>query len=491
MNIVSTLAADNSMVEFNFEDPKQGGVKDVYFHPGRQYAVAFFRDKIDYNGRERLEKLVDTYRKNIFEQEGAEFWKKLFRWPEKIVEYQGKVGIVVPFYEPHFFFPEDTDLGGCEKDGYWFTSAKNFNRSVPESQKGSLLGFLKICLNLSRATKRLHAAGLAHSDLSYKNCLVDPSTGNACIIDIDGLVVPGLFPPDVVGTRDFIAPEVVSTLKLNKNDPKKFLPCRQTDQHALSVLIYQYLFHRHPLRGCKVYSEDPEIQEHFEMGEKALFVEHPSDASNRIKIGPLDKDFLPWIDTKKLPYTIMGPHLKELFDQAFITGLHSRDERPTADDWVEAIVKTTDLLQPCSNPKCSKGWYVFDNTTKPICPYCNTKFKGSLPVLDLYSSVDGKTFRPDNHRVMVFTNQYLYQWHVDRNIFPNERLSPELLKPVGYFVFHKEQWIFINLTLTSLKDITNNRLIPIKEHVVIKNGLQLQLSAEKSGRIVNVSMVNA
>ncbi len=55
----------------------------------------------------------------------------------------------------------------------------------------------------------MHAAGLAHSDLSYKNVLVDPVKGNASIIDLDGLVVPGRYPPDVVGTPDFIAPEVV------------------------------------------------------------------------------------------------------------------------------------------------------------------------------------------------------------------------------------------------------------------------------------------
>lgn len=37
----------------------------------------------------------------------------------------------------------------------------------------------------------MHAAGLAHSDLSYKNVLIDPVTGSACVIDVDGLVVPG------------------------------------------------------------------------------------------------------------------------------------------------------------------------------------------------------------------------------------------------------------------------------------------------------------
>ncbi|MDR1920637.1 MAG: kinase, partial [Candidatus Adiutrix sp.] len=199
---------------------------------------------------------MGQYRRGIFEQFGAEYWRELFCWPERIVEYDGKTGLVAPIYPPRFFFGPSTALAGAEKDGKWFSSAKNFNRFVPPEEKGNLLGYLRICLNLSRAVRRLHAAGLAHSDLSYKNCLVDPTSGGACIIDIDGLVAPGLFPPEVIGTPDFIAPEVISTLNLPMNDPKRNHPRRETDQHALSVLIYLYLFHRHPLRGGKIYSAD-------------------------------------------------------------------------------------------------------------------------------------------------------------------------------------------------------------------------------------------
>jgi DNA-binding helix-hairpin-helix protein with protein kinase domain len=40
---------------------------------------------------------------------------------------------------------------------------------------------------------------------------------------------------------------------------------------------------------------------------------------------------------KKTPYTITGPYLKELFDQAFIKGLHNPNDRPTADAWEQAL----------------------------------------------------------------------------------------------------------------------------------------------------------
>ena len=130
----------------------------------------------------------------------------------------------------------------------------------------------------------MHAAGLAHSDLSYKNVLIDPVSGRATIIDIDGLVVPGKFPPDVIGTPDFIAPEVMATKHLNKLDPNRKLPSIQTDRHALAVMIYMYLLYRHPLRGGKIHDMDPQTDEELSMGLNALFVEHPTDKTNRPKL---------------------------------------------------------------------------------------------------------------------------------------------------------------------------------------------------------------
>jgi serine/threonine protein kinase len=107
-------------------------------------------------------------------------------------------------------------IKGKEKEGKWFASANNQNRFLDEREKGTWLNYLKICILIARAVRRMHAAGLAHSDLSYKNILIDPVTGRACVIDVDGLVVPGKYPPDVVGTPDFIAPEVIQTNHLKR-----------------------------------------------------------------------------------------------------------------------------------------------------------------------------------------------------------------------------------------------------------------------------------
>ncbi len=439
--VVKLTAKDGSAVEFVDDIIGQGGVKDVYFSPDRSYVVAFYRNKLDPDGQERLKLLTGLYRERIFNQGGGSYWDALYCWPQKIVEWNGKVGIVVPAYRKHYFFEHGSKnndflgIKGKEKEGKWFASPSNRSKFLDTRELGNWLNHVRVCLLVSRAVRRMHAAGLAHSDLSYKNVLIDPAGGNACIIDIDGLVVPNRFPPEVVGTPDFIAPEVIDTAHLDLRDPARKLPSILTDRHALAVLIYMYLLYRHPLRGGKVHDPDAVKDEELTMGAKALFVEDPKDRSNRIKLAQVKPSELPWADCDKLPYILTGPYLAPLFLRAFTEGLRNPMARPTADDWEQALVKTVDLVQPCANPKCEQKWYVFGNTTKPQCPFCRTGFSGVLPVLNLYSSRRAGSYTPDNHRLIVYHNQSFFSWHVNRNMFPNEKLTEEQKRRVGYFVF--------------------------------------------------------
>ncbi|KAA5605851.1 kinase [Roseospira marina] len=495
MTIITLTTQDGQPVQYKDEIIGQGGMKDVYFSPDRSYVVAFFRDPLDYQGKERLKSIVGSYREGILEREGGEYWKDLFCWPTAVVERDGRIGVVVPVYKPHFFFAHGSvnndmlGIKGKEKEGKWFASASNRAKFLAPEEKGTWLSHLQICLMISRAVRRLHAAGLAHSDLSYKNVLVDPSSGRACVIDIDGLVVPGKFPPDVVGTPDFIAPEVIATQHLERTDENRKLPSTLTDRHALAVLIYMYLFYRHPLRGGKVHDMDATKDEELAMGTKALFVEHPTDAGNRVNADQLTKAQLPWGDPSRMPYTIAGPLLADLFERAFVTGLHAPHERPTPSEWENALVRTIDMIQPCANG-CEMGWYVFDNTTKPKCPYCGTPYRGQLPVLNLYSSRHSGTYMPDNHRVMVWNGQSLFPWHVSRAVFPNEHLSAAQKKRVGYFQLHNGDWYLVNEGMPHMHDVSAKKDVPIGGHVKLTDGSQFLLSREEGGRLVQVQLVN-
>lgn len=494
---IRVVAHDGTPVEFIDEVKGAGGLKDCYFSPDRKYAVLFFRDALDENGRERLRNIVGRFRDGIFNQVGGEYWNRVYCWPERTLEWNGRFGMTTPIYGNQFFFKHGSrnddflKIAGREKEGKWFASANNRSKFLDERELGDWSSHLRICLMLSRAVRRMHMAGLAHSDLSYKNVLVDPVTGEACIIDIDGLVVPGRFPPDVVGTPDFIAPEVVATGRLPRQDPQRRLPSIQTDLHALAVLIYMYLLYRHPLRGGKVHDSDSTRDEELSMGERALFVEHPTDPANRIKLQHARPSELPWADTDKRPYTLTGPYLAPLFLKAFTAGLVSPQERPGANEWETALIKTVDLLQPCNHPGCQQRWYVFDNTAKPRCPFCGTAYVGKLPMLNLYSASKPGQFRDDRHRLMVYTNQSLFPWHVNRHVAPNEKLSEAQRRRVGYFVLHQGHWYLVNEGMPDLYDVAAKAAIPVGGKIELVDGLQLLLSREEGGRLVHVQLVDA
>lgn len=499
---VTVTTAEGKTYQFVDDgSPMQGGMKDVYFAPDRSYVVAFFRDKQDFNSKERLSNIVNKYRKSIFENIGGEYWKDLFCWPYDVIDYNGSVGIIVPTYQKQFFFqtgynPQGAAIAsikGKEKEGKWFSApqfrSKGFKLHLDKSELGDYTKYISICIKISRAVKRMHQAGLAHSDLSYKNVLIDPVTGKAAIIDIDGLVVPGKFPPDVIGTPDFIAPEVMATKHLGKTDPNRKLPSILTDRHALAVMIYMYLLYRHPLRGGKIHDTDPQKDEELGMGSKALFVEHPTDKSNRPKLNQIKPTWLPWADVSKIPYSVTGPYLKVLFDRAFIDGLHNPNARPNADEWEQALIKTADLMQPCQNTNCEQKWFVFADTTKPVCPFCETPYKGQLPILNLYWSRKTGSFIPENQRLMVYSGQNLYQWHVNRNVIPNERLPQEQKIPVADFHFYNGKWILINRKLTQMKDVSDDVVIEIGKSVELTEGKKILLSKEPGGRLLIVQLI--
>ena len=496
---VKSIINGNTYQYVDNGEPKSGTAKNVYFSPDKKYVVALFKEKQDFNQKERLKKITSDYLNRIKNNDGGDYYlDEVYRWPTDVIESNGNIGIIVPIYNSKFFFKKGYStqdlIKGEEKNGKWFAGAKFRNKQFPlsldQTELGKWLNYFQVCVNLSRGVKKMHQMGLSHSDLSYNNVLIDPISGSACMIDLDGLVVPGLFPAEVIGTADFIAPEVLKTKHLGKTDNKRILPSRLTDLHALACLIYMYLLHRHPLKGGKVHDLDTEKDDLLSMGEKALFIEHPTDKSNRPKLNQVSKWEQYWADVDKLPYKITGPYLKALFDRAFIDGLHNPMSRPTADEWESALLKTTDLMQPCLNINCEQKWYVFDNTNTPKCPFCGTSHQGTLPVLDFYINGGNNNWRLENHRLMVYNNQFLFKWHVSRKIIRSEKLTSEEKKPVGYFTFHNNKWVLVNQTLTSLVDKTENKDIPIGTMVELTNGKQLLLSKEEGGRVVVITLAN-
>ena len=231
---VTVKAVSGKTYQYIWTDtPASGVMKDVYFAPDKSYVVAFFREQQDANSIERLENLVGRYRQGMFGGDGGGYWEKVYCWPYDLIRDGKRIGLVVPAYRKEFFFRYGSptfDLKHGEKQGEWFTNPWHRFCNLDRRETGDWRKYFDICMLLARGVRRMHMAGLAHSDLSYKNVLIDPITSSVAIIDIDGLVVPGKFPPDVLGTDGFIAPEVYATMGLPKRDKNRKFPCKGKQQ---------------------------------------------------------------------------------------------------------------------------------------------------------------------------------------------------------------------------------------------------------------------
>ena len=477
---------DGSEIEYiQKSNPPRGSMKYTYFTPKKDRVVQFFnqqKDADDPKNHARLEKILGIYNPTISEADGgaigstnqtAEYFCKLFCWPQALVQ-SPEFGIVCPAYPKNFFFGANSvkaginlKLEGKEKKSKWFTST--VKKYLADSEKGDLQKMICISIALSRAVRRLHAAGLAHSDLSGNNVLIDPTTGTCAVIDIDTLVVPDLFPPEVAGTKGYIAPEVLETMNLKLDDPNRKLPNIRTDLFALPVLIYEYLLKRHPLEGPKIYSAQVEEDDFLAHGPKALFIENPNDTSNRP-------------DDLKGTIHDFGPHLEKLFLQAFVDGLHNPKNRPSANDWERALVKTWDLLNPCPNPKCPEGWFVLHDIHKPICPHCGQRIpKGNVMHLRLKQPLPGRNGHwRSAGEINLYDNMPLFLWHFLANTFPDEKVQDRAMK--AYISFQNGQWYLVNANLEGMLSPKGN-LVPAGKGIRLQNG-DLFMSSNRPGSLL-------
>ena len=179
--VIKCQTVDGIPIEYVDTIIGSGAMKDVYFSPDKSYVVAFYKTPQDAQARDRITMITGRYKDNIFGQIGGDYWKNLFCWPTAMVEHNGKLGVVAPVYAKHFFFEhgsvnnDQLGIKGKEKQGKWFASPNLRQRFIDPQELGDWLTHLKSCLLLARAVRRMHSAGLAHSDLSYKNVLIDPA----------------------------------------------------------------------------------------------------------------------------------------------------------------------------------------------------------------------------------------------------------------------------------------------------------------------------
>jgi eukaryotic-like serine/threonine-protein kinase len=201
--------------------------------------------------------------------------------------------------------------------------------------------FSTICtlgMELADTFLSLHSQGLCYRDISFGNVFFDPDTGRPLICDNDNVGVDGASTSAVLGTRRFMAPEIVR---------RDSAPSTATDLYSLSVLLFYLLMVGHPLVGRRELEFDvwDDQAESVLFGREPRFVFDPDDSSNA-PVPELHGSVL-------TNWTLYPEFVRRLFTKAFTHGLSDpTNGRVRESVWRSALARLRDLITRC--PACSK-----------------------------------------------------------------------------------------------------------------------------------------
>mgnify|MGYP003116253246 FL=1 len=237
-----------------------------------------------------------------------------FLWPLEMVETEGSraFGYVMPLRPPGFSGLTDLLTGKID---------------------ASFRSICLMCMKLTGSFLALHNQGLCYRDISFGNLFFDPASGTPLVCDNDNVGVERDSTSTVLGTRRFMAPEIIRG---------EALPSTNTDLYSLGVLLFYVLMVGHPLLGereldFRCWDEHAERQL---FGEHPLFVFHPADRSN----APTSDHH-----AAVLQYWPLYPvFVQRLFVQAFTDGLDASGEgRVRESVWRAAMAKLLHSIQRC------------------------------------------------------------------------------------------------------------------------------------------------
>lgn len=304
----------------------QGAVYDVVTEPtGEHHALKWYFPSL---GNERQRRAIDE----LIERGSPDH---RFLWPTEIA--------LVP---------------GSPSFGYLMPLRDQASVGLADLLTGKVdVPFSTICtlgMELSDTFLSLHNEGLCYRDISFGNVFFDPRTGRPLICDNDNVGVDGASPSAVLGTRRFMAPEIVR---------RESAPSTATDLYSLAVLLFYLLMVGHPLVGRRELEFDvwDEGAESVLFGREPRFVFDPDDDSN----APV-----PELHASVLSNWALYPdHIRQLFTQAFTVGLTDpHNGRVRESIWRSALSRLRDLVMRC--PACSKESFWKGPGQTPRCWSC-------------------------------------------------------------------------------------------------------------------------
>ncbi len=191
---------------------------------------------------------------------------------------------------------------------------------------------VRLSLGLAHGFLLLHSQGLCYRDISFGNVMFHPGTGATLICDNDNVGIDGESDSAVLGTRRFMAPEIV------RGEAR---PGSETDLYSLAVLIFYVLMVHHPLLGRRELDFaclDREAEGKL-FGADPLFVFDPDDTSNAPD--PIEHA------TVLANWAIHPEAVRSLFVQAFGVGVHDPRRRVRESVWRAVLSRLLDAIRTC------------------------------------------------------------------------------------------------------------------------------------------------
>lgn len=236
--------------------------------------------------------------------------------------------------------------------GYVMALRDDSSRGLADLLRGKVdIPFSRVCrlgMELADTFLALHNEGLCYRDISFGNVFFNPSTGQPLICDTDNVGVDGASVSAVLGTRRFMAPEIVR---------REATPGTSTDLYSLAVLLFYILMVGHPLVGRREldFPQWDDDAETVLFGTDPVFVFDPDDTRN----APLP-DIHAAVITNWALYPV---ELRELFTRAFTTGMNNPNARVRESIWRSALARSGDRIMDCPVCHVENFWVGSDSAS--------------------------------------------------------------------------------------------------------------------------------
>lgn len=309
----------------------------------------------------------------------------------------------------------------------------------------------QISYKLANSYRQLHLEGYCYRDISSGNFMFNSDTGEILICDNDNIGINNQSKCQVVGTMEYMAPEIIKGEKT---------PSILTDLHSLAVLLFQFWIWHHPLHGemeYKIRSWDLPAKK-LVYGEDPIFIFDPENNNNRL---PEDNEY----DTPRKFWKLCPEPLKKLFIRAFTEGLHNPDRRVTEGEWQNVFMELEDGIMSCNHDRAENFWY--KDAESINCWYCSKKLNDPVRLkLTTSSGVQN---------LVITKETKLLQRHI--NIYTEEENRNNIIGKIVQNPNNPSVWGLKNLTKEVwkvtfpdgvVKEVSYDRSVPLNMGIKVE-----------------------